>query len=132
WPRNWLPFRVGRSDFLLGAVLNRGERWVRFELYMRQRGLPPKEAYRQLEAQRDAIQSELGTTLDWQELPEKVASRIAVYLKNTDLTNREDWPRQRAWIREQLHVFRKVFTKRVKELELSAEAATESDDEQVL
>jgi hypothetical protein len=131
WQAHWLPFKIGRSGFGLHPVLLKGERRIRFELYMHQKGLTPKLAFRQLEAQRDAIQLELGTSLDWQELPDSVASRIAVYLKDTDLTNREDWPRQHGWIRDQLHLFRRVFTPRVQALKLSADAAPNGDDEQV-
>jgi hypothetical protein len=132
WQAHWLPFKIGRSGFGLHPVLLKGERRIRFELYMHQKGMPPKLAFRQLEAQRDAIQRELGTTLDWQELPDSMASRIAVYLTETDLTNREDWPRQHAWIRNQLHLFRRTFTPRVQALRLTADAVLEHDDEQAV
>ena len=41
WPRQWLPFRIGRSGFQLAAVANKSERVIRVELYMRQKGMPP-------------------------------------------------------------------------------------------
>lgn len=130
WQAHWLPFKVGRSGFGLHPVLLRKERRIRFELYMHQKGMPPKLAYRQLEAQRADIERELGTALDWQELPDSTASRIAVYLKDVGLTDRNDWPRQHAWVREQLHKFRRTFSQRVQALELGR-SVVDADEEVV-
>jgi hypothetical protein len=129
WQAHWLPFKIGRSGFGLHPCMLRKERRIRFELYMHQKGMPPKLAYRQLEAQRSEIERELGTALDWQELPESTASRIAVYLDKVDLTDHNDWPRQHTWIREQLHKFRRVFSQRVQALELGVVMAGQGQDD---
>jgi hypothetical protein len=131
WTAHWLPFKIGRSGFGLHPVLLRWDRRIRFELYMHQKGMPPKLAFRQLLEQREVIEREMGTRLDWQELPASIASRVAVYLEETDLTNRDDWPRQHAWIKDQLHLFRGVFAKRVQGLVLTAGADQAGDDGEV-
>src|SRR3954467_6402480 len=91
-------FQAGPSGFGLAPARLRAERWLRFELYMRQKGMPPKQAFRALEADRAAIERELGIQLDWQELPpERRASRIATYLDNASVDDRADWARQQRW-----------------------------------
>jgi hypothetical protein len=118
WPRQWLPFRIGRSGFQLAAVANKSERVIRVELYMRQKGMPAKQAFNTLLEQRAEIEAAFGGPLDWQLLPERVASRIVIHLADADVTDRSDWPRQHSWIVKQLSRFRQVFTERVKVLRL--------------
>jgi hypothetical protein len=118
WPRQWLPFRIGRSGFQLAAVANKSERVIRVELYMRQKGMPAKQAFNTLLEQRAEIEAAFGGPLDWQLLPERVASRIVIHLADADVTDRSDWPRQHSWIVKQLSRFRQVFTERVKALRL--------------
>ena len=118
WPRQWLPFRIGRSGFQISAVANRTGKTLRVELYMRQKGMPPNQAFNALMAQRGSIDAAYGGTLDWQPLPDSVAARIAVHLPNADITDRADWPRQHAWIVGELAKFRAVFSERVKQLRL--------------
>lgn len=118
WPRHWLPFAIGRSGFNLSAVLLRAEKQIRFELYMHQNNMPPKLAYRELETAKVEIETAYGGPLDWQELPESRASRIAVYLKETDIVDRADWERQHIWIMKQIKLFRTVFASRIKALAL--------------
>lgn len=118
WPRQWLPFRIGRSGFQISAVANRSEKTIRVELYMRQKGMPPKQAYNALLVNKADIDAAFGGPLDWQALPDRVASRIAVHLANADVSDRNDWPRQHDWIVRQLSIFRQVFAGRVKALQL--------------
>jgi Domain of unknown function (DUF4268) len=125
WPRHWLPFKIGRGGFELDVVLLRAEKRIRFELYMGQKGVPPKQAFNLLCAQRDDVERDYGGSFDWQELPDKMASRIAVYLDNADPDNQSDWPRQHRWILEQLHAFRRVFRNRIRALVLEAEETSE-------
>ena len=66
------------------------------------------------------IEVALGSALDWQELPDRRASRIATYLRNADIADRTDWPRQHRWIIDELRRFRAVFTERVRALKLDS------------
>lgn len=127
WPRQWLPFRIGRSGFQIAAVANRNEKTFRVELYMRQKGMPPKQAYNALLARKAEIEAAYGGPLDWQSLPDRVASRIAVHLTDADIANKNDWPRQHEWIVKQIARFRNVFADRVKGLQL--DETIETDDE---
>jgi hypothetical protein len=73
-----------------------------------------------LATQRSEIEAELGKTLDWQELPESRASRIATYLNDSNIEDRTDWPRQHQWILKMVREFRRVFGPRVKALQLDS------------
>jgi hypothetical protein len=120
WARQWLPFKIGRSGFLLAPNLYRADRHLRFDLYMHQKGMPPKQAFHALVGQKTEIEAALGSALDWQELPDRRASRIATYLRNADIADRTDWPRQHRWIIDELRRFRAVFTERVRALKLDS------------
>jgi hypothetical protein len=85
---------------------------------MRHKSAPPKQAFNALLEQRAGIEAAFGGPLDWQLLPERVASRIVIHLADADVTDRSDWPRQHSWIVKQLSRFRQVFTERVKALRL--------------
>lgn len=128
WPRQWLPFRIGRSGFQISAVANRTEKTIRVELYMRQKGMPPKQAYHALSAQRISIEAAYGGPLDWQLLPDRVASRIAVHLNNSDINDRNDWQRQHGWIVKQMAQFRSVFADRIKALQLDERPAVNDEE----
>ena len=128
WPRQWLPFRIGRSGFQLAAVANKSERLIRVELYMRQKDMPPNQAFNALLEQKADIDAAFDDPLDWQPLPDRVASRIAVHLTNADIAERSDWPRQHAWIVTQLKRFRQVFADRVKALRLDEVSAVDQGD----
>jgi len=128
WGRQWLPFSVGRSGFQLAAVANRTEKTLRVELYLHQKGMPSKQAFKALLAQRADIESTYGGPLDWHELPDRVASRIAVYLTNADISDRNDWPRQHAWIVKELSRLRRVFAERVRMLRLNEDVVGEEVD----
>ena len=64
------------------------------------------------------IEEEFGAALDWQELPERKASRIAIYNENVKTTDEFEWPKQHEWIGDQLATFDRVFRSRVKALKL--------------
>lgn len=127
WPRHWLPFKIGRSGFQLTVVIDRQARLIRIELYMHQKDMPTKQAFRGLEAIRTEIERDYGGNFEWQELPDRRASRVAVFLRDVDLTDRSDWPRQHRWAVDQLKEFRRVFAERVKQLNLMEAPSNQSE-----
>ncbi|MBB2166314.1 DUF4268 domain-containing protein [Gluconacetobacter sp. 1b LMG 1731] len=118
WPRQWLPFSIGRGGFKIVVTIARATNEIRVELYMHQKNMPPNQAYNALYAQRDSVERDFGTTLDWQPLPDRCAARIAVSLPNSSITDKDNWPRQQEWILTEITKFRKVFTERVKQIDL--------------
>ncbi len=114
-PRSWVPYPVGRSNFHLSASMIRPKRQIRSDLYIR--GPNAKAFFHMLCQQKDAIETELGYPLIWEELPQGQDSRIAVYLVDVDVDNEQDWPRQHQWLAKHLNDMHRVFVNRVKALD---------------
>ena len=98
----------------LSAVMNSSKNWIRAEFYVY--GENAKERFKILKPQKDEIERELGYSLEWEELPTKQPSRIAYYLRDVDLWDEADWPRQHKWLAENLNKMLRVFTPRVQKL----------------
>ena len=52
----------------------------------------------------------MGVALEWNELPEKKASRILVY-KNVDFDNKDTWSEQFDWMMDMALRMKKAFKK---------------------
>lgn len=113
-PRSWMAFRIGRTGFHLAAVMHSRENWVRAELYIK--GSKAKERFSLLEKKKEEIEQGLDNPLEWEELPDSRACRIAHYLRDVDPLNETDWPRQHKWLADQLNKMHNVFALRVKDL----------------
>ena len=62
------------------------------------------------------IESELGESLIWYN-PEN-AQVCRIYLRKTaDISQREDWSQQHAWLKEKLEALHRVFAPRVKAID---------------
>lgn len=116
-PRAWISYPIGRSRFRLAAVMVRAKCQVRAELYIG--GSDAKTYFHLLHAQKDAIERELGSTLEWEELPEKQACRVAAYLDDAEVEDSADWPRQQRWLAERLNAMHRVLAPRVDTLTLN-------------
>jgi Domain of unknown function (DUF4268) len=87
---------------------------------------PARRAYL-LHEEKEEIEEEFGEKLDWRELPGKVESHVALVLEPADPSDRHDWPRQHAWLRDQLERFHAVFRPRVRQLDPAAWVAEPED-----
>lgn len=125
-PQAWMSYSIGRTGFGVNAAMARPKRLLRAELYMSH---PSAKAwFHLLHAQKASIETELGYTLDWEELPEGQDTRISVCLPDTDPENQSDWPRQHEWLAARLNEFHRVFAARVKMLDADS-WRPEPDDE---
>lgn len=116
-PASWAAFPIGRSNFYLAGVMIRPKSQIRTELYIS--GEQAKANLAALKTQREAIERELGYPLEWEELPSRRDCRIACYLNQVDPQNEADWPRQHEWLAEHLNDFHRVFSARVRTLEVA-------------
>lgn len=114
-PNSWMAWPIGRSGFNLAATSLRQSRRVRAELYIR--GDEAKAFFALLHEQKRAVEAELGYSLEWEELPERRDSRVAVYLDDADPEDEEDWPRQHEWLVSRLNGMHRAFSNRVRELD---------------
>ena len=125
--QHWATFAIGRSDFHLVARITTRTREA--AAYLCING-PEKQAYFHLLKDRHQAEGEqkMGCPLDWREMPEAKESQVVVHLE-ADPTDRSDWARQHAWLRDVLEKFHSVFGPIVKELDASEfeEEAPEAD-----
>ena len=97
---------IGSSDcsISINQIKKRSE--IEVEIYIYEN----TDLFLNLYANKEAIESELGFTLDWRELPERKASRIIV-AKNVELFDKNKWNEQFDWIMATCLNMKKVFRK---------------------
>ena len=116
-PQHWTNLAVGKTGVRLAATFNTQEERVSAQLYI----VRDKSMFKALENDKELIEKELGEKLSWQLLPEKAASRIALYRPNSDIENNDDWKEMLKWLVEKLEKLRSVFSPRLKNLRLESE-----------
>ena len=113
-PYHWLNTSIGRSGFGLNITANTREERLGVELYLS--GSEAKRRFSQLLPQKDDIEAALGFTLDWQELPNKTASRIASWCNDASLEEESRWGDYQTWLTQHLVAMEQVLRPRVKAL----------------
>lgn len=113
-PQHWTNIALGRAGIHLAATVNSREGRVGMEVYIDHDN--SKAMFKQLLAQKDAIESELKVKLDWQELPDGHACRILQVRPESPLENEAQWPTYFAWLEEAGLRMTDVFRPRVKAL----------------
>jgi hypothetical protein len=115
-PQHWTTFSIGRSGFQLSATVNTVENRISTQLFINDENA--KTYFALLRAHQAEIEAAVGLPLSWQELPDRIGSRIALYKKDADPTAEADWPNQHQWIADNLQRLDRVFRTRVRNLEL--------------
>jgi len=107
-PRHWFNVAVGRSDCHIALTVDSREDQVRCELYIPN----SKDLYHGLLLRKDQIEEELGMPepLEWQELPDKKASRIKV-AHDFQFAEVDTWEPAFAWLTDACSRFRRVFSR---------------------
>lgn len=113
-PGNWMDYSVGRTGFSLTATVKQPLAQVQAELNIRTANA--KAFFELLERDKEAIESDFGEPLDWQKLPRKKASRIALTRNDADPTDEADWARQHQWLADTLNALHRVFAPRIVKL----------------
>ena len=132
---NWQSFSVGRTNFWLEVRLHAGEN--RLNVNIGCGGHDGKAHFHLLEQDREAIESEFGTPLEWCELPNRKQSYIGLDKRNIDPLDKSRWPQQQEWVADKLEAFHAAFSHRVKQLsagdyrpdESEGDVGDESEDE---
>jgi hypothetical protein len=118
---HWFSFAIGRAGFGINATISTDKERIGVELYIEND--VEKAAFRALLAQKDTIEKEFGEPLEWQELPGKKATRIALFKSGVDPADEAQYPELHAWMLAKMDRFRIVFGPRVKALSLNSAAA---------
>jgi hypothetical protein len=81
------------------------------------RGENAKKAFSELIKEKDIIEKELNTSLNWQELPEGQDCRIILY-RDGDIKNKEQWEEITEWFKKWTESFYNVFNERIRKIKL--------------
>jgi len=117
YPQHWMNFSVGRTGFLLGALLNTTENRIGVELYLNDDNA--KAYFGLLSQQKEEIEAALGFSLIWMELPDKKASRLVAYKEGIDPIDQDLWPEHQKWMADSLDSMNGVFRPIIRSLDAS-------------
>jgi hypothetical protein len=113
-PQHWLNNSIGRAGFGLNITANTRDARLGVELWMP--GEEAKGRFARLIEQRPNIELQLGFQLDWQDLPDAVACRIATWLPDASIEDESRWDEYLAWLEQRLVVMDRVLRPIVKAL----------------
>lgn len=113
-PQHWTNIAIGRSHFHLVATVNTWDKQM--SVYLCLTGPNAKPHFYLLQKEKDSIEKEMGTPLEWRELPENKESHLTIR-HNADPTDRSAWAQQHEWLTKQLETFHRVLSKRIKDLD---------------
>jgi hypothetical protein len=126
-PQHWMNiYALGRAGFKLMATLSTAKDRIGVSLVMKD---PNKTYFHHLKGEISQIEKEVGCSLEWQELPGKIESRIAVRRSEINAEDQSTWPAWHTWLQERLEIFQKVFGPRVRKLEGDVEVGVENEGE---
>jgi hypothetical protein len=100
---SWIELPAKRSDIYYSVNFT-GPGRLRCEVFMTK----GKEMFPRLLTNKAEIEAAFGQELSWEELPDKIGSRVAVY-RDGDVANSQDWPTYNKWFLENAGAFRQVF-----------------------
>ncbi len=103
---HWMTLSVGSSACHINLLQIRKYDHSIVEWYISD----DKELYQKFYSNKDAIESEMGIQLEWNELPEKKASRILAY-KTVDFEDKDNWSKQFDWMMDVAMKMKKAFKK---------------------
>ena len=78
----------------------------------------------QLEADRVAIEKEIGEPLQWNPNPDN-KNKVILLDRLADLNDRSKWPEYIAWLADRVAKFKKAFEPRIRKLDFSLPEAPE-------
>ncbi len=113
-PRHWLNNSIGRSGFQLNITANTRDERLGVELWMS--GEDAKARFAALQEQKEAIERALGFALDWQELPDSKACRVATYRPESSIEEESRWDVYLQWLEQRLVIMDRVLRPIVKTL----------------
>lgn len=115
WEKAWYRISIGRSHFGINCKISKQKNRLAVELYF-----DPEHAekyFDMLKQDKEEIEAEIGSELEWERLEGKNACRIAIYNRSANVEDRDKWKEQFNWLEDNLYSFYDVFPNRVNSLE---------------
>ena len=103
---HWMDLSIGSSACHLAIDLIRKNAHLIVELYINE----DKSLFKTIYADKEEIESAIGASIEWAELPQKKASRIMI-IKDVDFDDKSQWPEQFEWIVDISLKAKKAFQK---------------------
>jgi hypothetical protein len=117
-PRDYgCSFGLALSGVSLVALAGKWDNRLAVELQLNSKE-SSKALFDQIRQQQAAIEADIGGPLDWLRQDNKIRSRIAFATKAFNVSDREQWPKQYAWLLDYLLKFKAAFQGRIKALGL--------------
>lgn len=113
-PHSWTSLAVGRSGFSIVPTINTRDGHLGVELSIG--GKNAKQNYHALLAQREAIDDALGFPVEWQEMPDRIMSRVGCELADSPLSDDARWDEYAEWMVARVIGFDRVFRPLIREL----------------
>jgi hypothetical protein len=121
-PQYWYNVALGSSYIYLSNIANTSAGRIGVRVYIKNK--VADVALPQLEADREAIEKEIGEPLQWNPNPEN-RDKIILLDRPADLNDRNKWPEYVSWLVERVAKFKKAFEPRIKKLDLAQARGTE-------
>ena len=99
-PQHWLNLSIGKAGFNLAVTANTRNERIGVELYFS--GADSKKNFADLMTHKAEIEANLGFELDWQELPDAKACRVASWYPDASLEDESRWVEYLAWAERRL------------------------------
>jgi hypothetical protein len=115
-PQYWFDVPLGRSNIYLSNFANTLDGRIGVRVYLGNK--IADLALTQLDADREAIEKEIGEPLQWNPNPD-ARDKVIVLSKDADLSKRSEWPEYIDWLAERVRLFLKTFGPRVEKLRLT-------------
>lgn len=116
-PQQWASFSIGRTGFNMRASVSTQKKQIQVALVLS--GEDSQTHFKLLEQDKDEIEREISSDLDWTERPAGKQSVISIIKSSVDPADESDRVNQMEWLSDMLGRFDSTFRPRVKELDAS-------------
>ena len=106
-PQHWTNYAIGRAGFSLTPFANSRDDRIGVDLIIGT--TTAKEQFQALFEQRSSIEAALGFSLDWQEMPHRIQSKIGCVLENSPPEDETRWPEYVEWLSGRLVRMDEIF-----------------------
>mgnify|MGYP000048788427 FL=1 len=106
-PQHWLNIAIGRAGFKIAPTASHKDDRLGVEVYIFHN--ESKKMYEALLSQKPSIEQALGFELDWQELPDAHACRIATWRQDSPIEDETQWGAYLDWLVQRIVKMNAVF-----------------------
>lgn len=106
-PQHWLNIAIGRAGFKIAPTASHKDDRLGVEVYIFHN--ESKKMYEALSSQKPSIEQALGFELDWQELPDAHACRIATWRQDSPIEDEAQWGAYLDWFVQRIVKMNVVF-----------------------